>query len=259
MEILSRKIDYQCDFGLANGEGADELIQFGQELNDGRIHLGCIWGLEYGWLHQEYPQLEMMVTASQGVGSQMKSSWPARLMCREDFQGGFGALKGKTLASYKRLPLMNQLFLKSRLEQHGYRTNESFFRAVKPCRTLKQAIIAVRDKEADCVVVDAGTYVRHITSHPSIRLETLEISEPFPDPVIVGRPDLVEQLRVGLWQTTRDELETIHRTAEGKQCCMFWQMDAFVNPTPHFHEVIRQRVLEYPLSALRGPALYDRP
>src|SRR5437868_4746475 len=44
------------DFDIARGEAnRSNLLEFGRKLNEGDVDFGVVWGIEFGWLRQQYP------------------------------------------------------------------------------------------------------------------------------------------------------------------------------------------------------------
>jgi ABC-type phosphate/phosphonate transport system substrate-binding protein len=245
LDLLGDQLGCMIDFDLTKGDSADDLLRFGREINDGAVHVGVIWGLEYGWLRVRWPELRPMV-----VCTQRKYAYESRVMVRE----GFGAraladLKGKRLATYQGASLMDRMYL-DKLLKDNKETLRDFFGDIKSYPTVKSAILAVRNNEADCLVVNMVAYTRHITSGPKLKLDYLLPSEPFPDAVLVGRPDRMDALRRGLWSEMRKSLGTIHRTAVGRQCVDFWMIEQFSSPGEAFEQIVRERLRDYPITAL---------
>jgi ABC-type phosphate/phosphonate transport system substrate-binding protein len=245
LDLLGDQLGCVIDFDVAKGDTADDLLRFGREINDGAVHLGVIWGLEYGWLRSRWPELRPMA-----VCMQRKYAYESRVMVRE----GFGArtladLRGKRLATYQGASLMDRMYL-DKLLKDNKETENSFFKEIKTYPTAKSAILAVRNNEADCLVVNMVAYARHITTGPKLKLDYLLPSEPFPETAIVGRPDRIDALRRGLWSDMRKSLETIHRTAEGRQCVDFWTIEQFSSPGKTFEQLVRERLRDYPITAL---------
>lgn len=63
VEIIGRLVGYptEIDIEPKDSERADEahaLLEFGRKLDTGEIHLGVMWGIEFGWLQQKYPRLK---------------------------------------------------------------------------------------------------------------------------------------------------------------------------------------------------------
>ena len=75
---------------------------------------------------------------------------------------------------------------------------------------------------------------------------------PPPEPaVLVGRPERLNALRPGLWLETRDCLQRVEDTPEGRQGLDFWRQERFILPEEeNFERLVRERISEYPITAL---------
>jgi ABC-type phosphate/phosphonate transport system substrate-binding protein len=245
LDLLEDQLGCVIDFDLTKGDTADDLLRFGKEINDGTVHLGVIWGLEYGWLRARWPDLRPMA-----VSVQRKLAYESRVMVRQGFDARtLVDLKGKRLATYWGASLMDRMYL-NKLLKDNKETVKSFFKEVKNYPTVKSAILAVRNNDADCLVVNMVAYARHVTTGPKLKLDYLLPSEPFPDVVIIGRPDRLDSLRPALWRNLQTSLERIHRTAEGRQCVDFWMVEQFSRPGKTFEQLVRERLRDYPITAL---------
>ncbi|HWB13944.1 MAG TPA: PhnD/SsuA/transferrin family substrate-binding protein [Gemmataceae bacterium] len=165
-------------------------------------------------------------------------------------------LRGKTLATYPRVPLMEKLFLTQVLAQRN-QTPRDFFGEIKECKNVRDAIVAVNRRKADCVLVNAIAYSRQVANQPGITLRPLVTSGAFAAPVIVGRPSTIDSLRAGLWHRIQEETLRLHRTPEGKQCMHFWRLSRFGKPNRAFDSLVQKNAAEYPINVLLR--LHDEP
>src|SRR5262245_60020403 len=60
IDLMASKIDHPSRIDLEKGTGPAGLLTLGAKLNDGTYHLATVWGLEYGWLREKYPDLTVM-------------------------------------------------------------------------------------------------------------------------------------------------------------------------------------------------------
>src|SRR5262249_43090026 len=142
----------------------DGLLTFGKKLNDGTYHLGTLWGLEYGWLLDKYPDLRAMAVVSNGN----QAPWRSQLMVRRQEVVPIAKLQGKRLAHTKDAPLMDRLFLDEMVRQAG-QAPQGFFQPLdKPLPNYKEAILAVLHREADCVMIDVAAFTKFALSRPPL-------------------------------------------------------------------------------------------
>jgi ABC-type phosphate/phosphonate transport system substrate-binding protein len=248
MDVLADRLDYSVHLDLERGTGPKGLLAFGDKLNDGTYHLGCVWGLEYGWLREKHPGLQTLVIASNGI----QASWRSQLMVRQqDRVSRVEELKGKRLAHVKDATLMERLFLDEMLRQAG-QDPQGFFQSAKPQPTVKDAALAVKNGQADCLLIHISDFIRLQNTHPGVARTLVEIEKtaPFPAPVMVGRPENMNKLKPGLWQKLRREALRIHETEEGQQCVRFWRFDKFIEPDAQFRKDVEKCAQEFPMKRL---------
>jgi ABC-type phosphate/phosphonate transport system substrate-binding protein len=256
IELLEQEeqLDYPVNFDLVKGETTEDLLRLGADIDAGRCHIAVLWGLEYGWLRQEFPTLAPLVILAQHAGS-----WVSQVMVWDELTPDqFAELKGMRLAMYRRIPLMDRLFLEKLVKQEG-ETVDTFFGAVEEHPTVQSAILSVRRAEADCVVVNIVAYSRHIANQPELKVRQVVKSAPFPEPLLVGQREQINALRPGLWKEVQEKLTAIHRTAQGQQCLDFWREEQFVRPVKeHFEEPLERRLREYPIEMIENVARDQR-
>lgn len=235
--------------GIRNGETDKDLMEFGKALDSGKVQLGAVWGIEYGWLKQRYRRLDVLVLASPGK----QFAPPAQIMVSRAFDGaGVGALRGRHLATFRGSTLMDKLFLVRTLEEMGGPKNVGkFFAKVTLFDTARGAILAVNRGDADCVVLGAPIYAQLVNNQPGISLIPVKTSKPFPESVIIGRKDHVEAIRVGLWSAIQRQLLDASNNAYGQQSLAFWKLNRYTIPqNPAFARMIEERIREYPFEEL---------
>jgi ABC-type phosphate/phosphonate transport system substrate-binding protein len=248
IDVLSARIDYPIHIDLERGTGPKAILAFGEKLNEGTYHLGGVWGLEYGWLREKYPGLQVLLLASNGI----QASWRSQLMVRlQDHVGRIEQLKGKRLARVKDATLMEQLFLNEMLRQAG-QDPQDFFKPTKPVPTVKDAALAVKNGQADCLLIHISDFIRLQNLQPKVAstLVAIEKTAPYPAPVLIGRPEHMDKLKPGLWQKLRKAGLTIHDTEEGQQTVRFWRFDKFIEPDAPFLKQVEKCTQEYPMKRL---------
>jgi ABC-type phosphate/phosphonate transport system substrate-binding protein len=255
VNLISREIDYPISFKIAHGESAKDLFQFGEQMDSGKVHLAIIWGLEYGWLRERFPRLRPMA-----VTRHQTESLQSQLMVHpENAANELADLRGAKLATYRRVPLMDRVYLMTEVEKMG-QTVPKYFGKITKYPTARDAIWAVLDKKADCVVVNRMVYGRHIANRPKLKMRDILLSAPFPQAVLVGRPDRVDGLRSGLWRATEESLHRINDSPEGRQGLEFWRQERFISPKEdNFEKMVNERVAEYPVTVLKRLVPIARP
>jgi len=253
VQLAAHKLHYKIQLGLTKGETEEDLRAFGKELDSGVCHVGAIWGLEYGWLQQEFPRLEPLI-----VLLQQETRFVSQFLVRsKDHLGGeFATLKGKRLALYRGIPLMDRAYLAGLL--HEGETVNTYFKVEKDQRyeTVVEAINAVCDEEADCVLVNIEVYSHQLVNRPGLRkqLRAIVPSEPFPPAALIGRRERLNQIRPRLWEDLQETLEAMDQSAEGKECRRFWRVERFARPEHanlDFQAAVQKSLGIYPVTLLR--------
>jgi len=244
LDLLEEQLDLKINFDLVEGTTAEDLYDFGEKIHNGSVHLGVIWGLEYGWLRKKYGQLEPFVVCAQH-GAPYRSQFMVRV---ESEARNLADLRGKRLAMYPDLSLVDRVYVHELLRQKEH-TPDSYFHVLR-CESSRQAIFAVNKGRADCVLVNVVSFARYGANRPGIKLRDVEASSEFPEVVLVGSRDAMKKLRVGLWEDLRDALRVIHETAEGEQCVDFWRTERFELSGDRFERLVRERLRDYPIRVL---------
>jgi ABC-type phosphate/phosphonate transport system substrate-binding protein len=248
LDLVGDRVRVRFDVDLVKGETAADLRTFGEQLNTGDVHLGAIWGLEYGWLRRTNPHLRPLV-----VCTQTKGRYTSQFMVHGDSNlRGLADLRGKRLAMYPDLSLVDRVYIDKLLGQQG-ETRESYFQLIR-YESPKQAISAVKEGNADCVLVNMVAWGRYIYSREElgVGLHPICPSSEFPPAVIVGRPNLINDLRSGLWQRLQEAFETAHQSPEGQQCIDFWRVERFAQADSLFEDLVEDRLQDYPITVLSG-------
>jgi ABC-type phosphate/phosphonate transport system substrate-binding protein len=254
-KVRLSKIEFTVQKGTTPG---DLLNRFGGQLDRGDFHLGIVWGVEYGWLLKKYPKLKPLAVVS--VGGTNVPTRSQLMVRRADQKGGLKALKGKKLARFQSAPLMDRLALDEILKQAQLDPKGFFTKEGKPFGNVRQAILAVKNGQADCIVVNAATLSRLREAQPNLYKDLVpigKVSDVFPLAVFVGIPRAVNRLqpRVSdsqstLWKRLQQELVTIHETPRGKQVVKFWKIRSFIKPDDAFEKQVRKCVQKYPVDRL---------
>lgn len=249
VDLLSERVGYPIKLGFVSGDGLADLLALGAKLSTGELHLAAVWGIESGWLRAAFPQLTSMAVTS----AANRIAFRSRLMVRRGaVMGDPRTLKGRTLATFDRAPLMDTLFLHDVIASLG-EDHSAFFGKTISLPTPKEAIWAVQDKKADCLVVNIVTFGHFIAAHPAVKDELVPIAESldFPEPVLLGVPANIAKLRPDLWTALQRDLSLIHDTSEGKECVQFWRFDSFILPDNEFEGKLKLALRAFPSPALR--------
>jgi ABC-type phosphate/phosphonate transport system substrate-binding protein len=253
LRLLERKVGYPVRLRLEKGKAsARHLMAFGAKLSAGKeCQIGVVWGLEYGWLVKEYPELRPLAVISIGDKNLRDMSL---LLVRKPFGGSsLAGLRGKRLARYRGAPLMEQVYLDKMLKDEGL-DPQTHFRQGPPYGTLKEAVFALEAGQADCLMLSVAAWNRLMSVRPRLKelLVPVKQSDFYPRPALIGSVKAVDALRRGLWRRIQDALVAAHRTREGRECVRFWRFESFSRPRNYAAEA-RASARKVPIDTLLTP------
>jgi ABC-type phosphate/phosphonate transport system substrate-binding protein len=251
LTFVGDKIGRRIECGVHDGTTPEDLLDFGKKLNGGEYHFAAVWGLEYGWLREKYPLLRVLTVV---YGNETKSTSRTMLMVpRGGAAKKLADLKGKRLAVYRDMPLMDRLFLREMLRAEKL-DPKSFFARTEPYPSVRHAAAAVKEGKADCLLISNTTHARLADLQPGLAAALTELAsgENYPMPAIIGVPEVVNQARKrkGLWEDLRDQLLDVHNSPEGKECVSFWRFEYFVKFDDNYQRKVDDLAAKYPAKVL---------
>jgi ABC-type phosphate/phosphonate transport system substrate-binding protein len=255
LDLLGHEVGVPFGFELAPAKSFSDIVTIGQSVDAGtKCHVAVLWGLEYGWLRDRCPRLRILALLNAEPDAVYRSQI---MVCKDSPVRDFRGLRGTRLALFERVPLIDLVFLEKQLQDCGA-TRKKFFSQVKVYPTIQEAVFAVHDQKADCIVVNRAAYSRHVACRPQVRLQGLAIAE-LPGVIVVGRPEVINRFRPGLWEEVRGKLEVIHLTVEGQQCVDFWNVQRFARPDEvEYERFVRKAAAEYPSAIIERLAAEPR-
>ncbi len=169
---------------------AGDYDDLAQRLKDDDVQLALFHGVEFAWVHQNYPTLKPLVIIVNGP-AYLRS----HLVVRAD--GGITSsanLKGKVVE----LPRMSSEHVRLFLERRCCPTGdapEKFFAKVITSSNPVDALDDVVDDDAQGVVVDEVVYEAYQKSKPAraAKLKTVQQSEAFPCAVMAYQPGVLSE------------------------------------------------------------------
>jgi ABC-type phosphate/phosphonate transport system substrate-binding protein len=244
--LMEEKVKYPSyKLELETETSRKNLIRLGEELENGKCHIGVVYGLEYGWLLDKHRDLEVLAIP-------VAIDWRCQLWVRKaDKIGGLADLKGMRRAhfrdeNYMSEMVLDELFKEQKLELKG------FFKDGKSAPNCKMALSAVNKGDADCVLLEI-TIANFVQAHQESLLEDLEpiaTTKSFPAPALIGRREQVDKLRKGMWDAIQRELLAVKSSKEGDRLAKFWRVDNFAKPDEKYLEQVRQSVQRFPFRTL---------
>src|SRR5690242_2070844 len=60
IDLILERAGYKgkANLDVEKADNPGDLMAFGKRLDEGQMHLGVVWGIEYGWLRQSFPELK---------------------------------------------------------------------------------------------------------------------------------------------------------------------------------------------------------
>jgi hypothetical protein len=221
LDLVGSKAGYPLQWGATEEELLEiELEEFAKKIDRGETHLGVVWGIEYGSLEKPFPKLEPMVLADAGV-----NTYSELFVGQKSGINEIAQLQGKKIALIRHMNLGDKLYF-----NEIARGQPDFFVIGRPYQKPREALEAVSNGDADCVIINAirlGQVQKEFGLRIKDGLTFLARSDQHSTPVIFGRRDVVDKLRPGLWNRLTNEFCSIHETPEGKLLIEKWRFNKF--------------------------------
>jgi ABC-type phosphate/phosphonate transport system substrate-binding protein len=216
------------------------IDQLGQQLMEGKTHLGVLHGVEYGWLREHYPQVKPLVI----VVNERRHLEAFLIVPRDSEVAGFADLKGKTVALARFSREHCHLFLEHGCQQCGTAPPQFFAKITTPGDAEDALDHVVRGTVA-ATIVDGITldYYRRQKPGCFAKLKTAVRSEQFPAAAIVYRPASLDEATS---QRVRDGLLQAAQSAGGRQLLKMCRMTGFEPVPAEYGEMLDQIVKAYP-------------
>jgi ABC-type phosphate/phosphonate transport system substrate-binding protein len=218
----------------------DRPAGLAKRLQDSNIQLGIMPGIEYGWIHPQYPNLVPLATV---FASDIRLG--ACVLVRADSQvKSLANLKCQTIALPQRLQYHSHLFLHLAIEKLGAE-QQGFFARVLTSADVNDGIESVVDQEAVAVLVDTDSWKTYQERKPgrSQKLRVLIQSQPFPTSAVLYQRQSWDEKEL---QQIEEILCTAHLRAFTRQILNFWRISKFVKYTDEYEQVVKDIVRDIP-------------
>jgi ABC-type phosphate/phosphonate transport system substrate-binding protein len=249
LKLIGRNLGIAPELEIADGTTPDDLFAFGKKLDSGEYHLGAVWGIEYAWLREKYPNLK--ANSIFVSGSKENVTRTLVLVNKDSRFKTVADLKGKRLAVSKDMPLMDRVSLQA-IIRDAKLDPKGFFVRDKPLGNVRLAAAAVRNGKADCVAMTSSTYFRLKELQPGLAGDLIELKAgpAFPAIAIVGSPEVFQRARKNLWADLQTQFLTVHNTPEGKDCLSFWRFQGFASPDSDYQREVGEAGRRFPVKVL---------
>jgi ABC-type phosphate/phosphonate transport system substrate-binding protein len=230
-DLVKKQTGVNGEFTVVHGPAA-----MGQQMQAGKLHLGVLHGVEYGWLKPQCPEcrpLLIAVNASPVLKAHV-------LVARESTAREAADLKGQTVARPRRALYHTRLYLERLLNADP----QQFFQ-VRDVDNTEAAIEAVIEKAAQLTVVDGNQMEVYRQRKPGrfARLKVLHESPGFPTAVVVYRPVAGREETV---RQFREAMLKANQTREGRQTLTLWRLTGFREVPKDYEKIVDDIVKHYP-------------
>jgi len=211
-----------------------------KNIQDGKVQLGVIAGIELGWLGEKAKGLTPLAIAY----TQDIKAKAVVLMRKDSSSKSLKDYQGKRLAMPRRTQQHAQIFLHDSLHRCGC-SPQGYFAACTTPPDVDAAIEAVLDKESDLVVVDSTGWDVFQERKPgrAKRLVVVAESPSFPNAALIYKPGNITETDL---KKLRDGLFTAHQQPFCRQILNFWRISQFIPSTPEYDALVKNIVKEFP-------------
>ncbi len=211
-----------------------------KNIQDGKVQLGVIAGIELGWLGEKAKGLTPLAIAY----TQDIKAKAVVLMRKDSSSKSLKDYQGKRLAMPRRTQQHAQIFLHDSLHRCGC-SPQGYFAACTTPPDVDAAIEAVLDKESDLVVVDSTGWDVFQERKPgrAKRLVVVAESPSFPNAALIYKPGNITETDL---KKLREGLFTAHQQPFCRQILNFWRISQFIPSTPEYDALVKNIVKEFP-------------
>ena len=211
-----------------------------KNIQDGKVQLGVIAGIELGWLGDKAKDLTPLAIAY----TQDIKAKAVVLMRKDSHSKSLKDYQGKRLAMPRRTQQHAQIFLHDSLHRSGC-SPQGYFAACTTPPDVDAAIEAVLDKESDLVVVDSTGWDVFQERKPgrAKRLMVVAESPSFPNAALIYKPGNISETDL---KKLREGLFTAHQQPFCRQILNFWRISQFIPSTPEYDALVKNIVKEFP-------------
>jgi len=220
-----------------------DALRLARQLDNNKLQLLILHGVEFAWAQQRYPQLRPLILAV----NQDRHLWAALVVRSDRDAAAVADLKGQTLALPRGSRDHVHLFCQHVCQGCSAKPAQFFSAVTKPLNA-EEALDDVVDGNVHAAVVDGLALDCFKRRKPGrfARLKVVVKSDIFPAAVLAYKPgalseDSLDRFREGLLRA--------NRTATGRQLMTLWKLTAF-EPVPDDYQASLDSILKtYPAPA----------
>lgn len=212
----------------------------GTRLQKQDIHLAIMTGIEYGWIHADFPELRPLVTA---YTSDIRLN-ACILVPLESQVKNLSELRGQSIVLPRRLQHYPLLYLQQRILEQGAEPKQ-YFSKVLSSNDSDEAVEMVVEKKAASILVDMDSWNGYQERKPgrARKLRMVDKSDPFPTAVTLYHPDAWSEKDL---QLLKELLCTAHSRPFTRQILNFWRISKFVPHSTDYQTVVKKILNEIP-------------
>jgi ABC-type phosphate/phosphonate transport system substrate-binding protein len=225
-----------------------DVFDLGQQIQDGKLHLGVFHGVEFAWAQERYPDLRPLM-----IAVNRERHLHANLVVRWDNEAKeFADLKGKILAMPRRSREHCHLFLKRHCKELGVDPKECFDKIVTH-GGVEDALDDIIRGKVHGAIVDSVLLDWYGRIKPGCHsgLKVIKRSEVFPAAVIVYRKGAIDEDTL---QRFRKGMLEAHQNPKSNELIRMWSLTGFERVPDDYQETLTNIRKSYPGPELSKPA-----
>lgn len=218
-----------------------EIYDVARQLNDKKIDLAVFHGVEFGWVHTKYPELQPLMIAV----SNHKHCRAHLVVHKDSVLRSFADLKGKDLSLPRRSKLHCRMFVDRNCADCGQANPTAYFKTIVSSRNMEVALDDLVAGKVDAVVADTVQLAEYDALKPGcfFRLKEIQVSDLFPSAAVVYRKNALDEATL---KKFKDGMLKADKTARGINLMAQWQITAFESVPDDYNQVIADILKTYP-------------
>lgn len=236
----------QTQTGLAGEVSiSEDPFKLGEQLVKDDVQIGVFEGIEFAWVHEKHPELELLA-----VAVNQEKVLRACLVVDDDFTKDVKDLRGKSLAMPAFSRRHCRLFIDELCQEQGGANAHAFFQKIITPESVDEALDDIVDGKIDAAVVDNLSLETFKRQKPGRfgQLKVLKQSGDFPaSPVVFCKgqfdEETVRKFRQGLLNANQSPL--------GRHLLTLWKLTAFEAAPKDYQAMLTRASKHYPAPKTR--------
>ena len=244
--LIGKEVNFPMKLILIPSGSRQALANMANEIQQGRLHLVALNGVESGWLREQSGgRVHPLAVSDQTIQVVQYE----QLIVRKDSNKQMSQLQGASLVLYREPYPSLTIYLRQLNRKWG---PDFLSRRLKSVSSGSRALQAVLAGKADATIVDLYTLQGYQKVFPgqAAKLQVVGRSPSYPLAPVVGVEELVNELRPNLWRDVQTTLTQIHTNPKARAFLDVWRVRKFKLPTPKFEQQVIKAAQQFPLSEL---------